>query len=96
MKGIEIRSEEPRLGVVDGALRVFLGGESGDREGGSWPDLVLPEVDFLKAVGGVGGGESNLGDGELGNIHFSLCFFLAAFLLLSCHKLSCPCQPPAR
>ena len=46
-------------------------------EGGHCPDMVLAEVDFLEAVGGVGGGESNLGDGELGNIHFSFCFFLA-------------------
>ena len=75
-----MRREETGLGVVDGALKIFLGGGSGDMEGGPWPDLVLPEVDFLEAVGGVGGGESNLGDGELGNIHFSFCFFLAAFL----------------
>ena len=46
-------------------------------EAGDWPDLVLP------VVGGVGGGESNVGDGEeldVDNFRFSFSFFLAAFL----------------
>ena len=75
MKGIEIRREETGLGLVNGVLGVFLGGGSEDLEAGDWPDLVLP------AVGGVGVGESNEGDGgELDNFHLSFCFFLAAFL----------------
>ena len=61
--------------MVDGILGVFLGGGLEDLEAGDWPDLVLP------AVGGVGVGESNEGDGgELDNFHLSFCFFLAAFL----------------
>ena len=41
---------------------------------------MFPEVDFLEAVGGVGGGESNLGDAELDTFHFSFCVLLVAFL----------------
>ena len=66
---------------LDGVLRDFLGGGSEDMEVGDWTDLVLPVVDFLEAVGGVGGGDSNIGDcKELDNFHFSLSFFLFAFL----------------
>ena len=69
------------LGVVDGALRISLGGRS-DMEGGHWPaDLLFPNIDILETVGGVGGGESNLGDAELEIFPFSFCFIIdAAFL----------------
>ena len=78
---MEIRREETGLGLVNEALGVFLRGGSEDLEAGDWPELVLPEVDFLGAVGGVRGGDSNVGDGEeLDNFRFSFCFFLAAFL----------------
>ena len=68
------------LGMVDGA-GISLGGGS-DMEGGHWPtDLGFTDVDILETVGGVGGGESNLGDAELEIFPVSFCFFIdAAFL----------------
>ena len=68
--------------MVDGALRISLGGGS-DMEGGHWPaDLGFTDVDNLETVGGVGGGESNLGDAELEILHDSFCFFITFFVSL--------------
>ena len=45
-------------------------------------DLALPEVEFLEAFGGVGGGES-IFDEELGDsLHFPFSFFFTIFLSL--------------
>jgi len=64
--------------MVVTSLSVFWEGGSEEVEGGV--EVLFPEVDFLEAVGGVGGGESNLGDELEENFQFSSCFFIAAVL----------------
>ena len=68
---------------MDSSVWVFweVGSEEVEGELSSQSDVELPEVNFLKAVGGgVGGGESNFGDELEENFHFCFCVFLVASL----------------
>ena len=83
-KGIETTSDKGKAGaglvMVDSSLSVFWEGGSEEVEGGV--EVLFPEVDFLEAVGGVGGGESNLGDELEEHFQFFICFGHAAVLPL--------------